>query len=264
MANFFVGYTTSSTYDSDYRDFEDTNQAHSPLLRGRSVGSSADTISSGYRWGNCLMFVLFAMMFACLWTIPYGVAGLSDSGPYKTQGMEYNNVGPIAWFPSAIIRVNKVLSDTVYTSSPDVVLSKSDSMFFQWQLPGSELTSCHIGVTVPGPEESLVANQVYISSGALDEIEIWNVSSFEPEASLSWNTRPKRISLLGTVAFSPGEGISGQQKVEDDRQLYSPGPRFSCGENATYTIEVACGACKVEFTQVPSSPALAFNLIQFG
>ncbi|EGN98533.1 hypothetical protein SERLA73DRAFT_183582 [Serpula lacrymans var. lacrymans S7.3] len=267
MAVYFASDNIPPVYDWDYREFEgDITHTRSPLLRNRNIGPSVDTVSLGFTWANCLIYCLLAMMLVFLYIIPYGIVGPSDPNPYQTQGSRHKDVVPISWFPSSIIRVNRALPDKVYASSPEVVLSESDSMFFQWQMPSSEATSCHIGITVPSPEERRVANQMYISSGPLhaSEIEIWNVTSFEPMPSLSWNTRPRRISFMGTVEFPLGHTTIDQQEVEDGRQLFSSEPRFSCGENATYTIELACGACRIKFKQVPSSSTLAFNLIQFG
>ena len=50
-------------------------------------------------------------------------------------------------------------------------------MFFQWHMSRSKLTSCYIDSIVPTPEDGLVANKTYTSSGSLNEIQIWNITT---------------------------------------------------------------------------------------
>lgn len=178
------------------------------------------------------------------------------------------------YFPGAIVRVNKALPDQLYTSGSHVMLSGNvsaslwpgatglfmsscqDSMFYQWHLHRSKFTSCYIDSVVPTPDDGLVANKTYSSSGSLTEIQVWNVTTpAEPMRSLSWNTRPQRVALMGTVAFLPESEKIKQLQFEDGWQSRLP-TRFSCGEKATITIEVACDGCRLEFEQLFSDPPL--------
>ncbi|KAG1765971.1 hypothetical protein EV702DRAFT_1151015 [Suillus placidus] len=171
-------------------------------------------------------------------------------------------------FPSAIVRVNKALPDQVYTSGSHVILSDSvngppcpkttqlvilfqDSMFFQWHLGRSRFTSCYIGSIVPTVEDGLAANKSYTSSGPIPEIQIWNVTTpAEGMMGLSWNTRPQRIALIGTVAFLPEKEKIEWLGLEDGWQSQLA-TRFSCGEEASViTVEIAYNSGRIEFEQL--------------
>jgi hypothetical protein len=129
-------------------------------------------------------------------------------------------------------------------------------MFYQWHIGPSKFSSCYIDSVVPTPEDGLAANKSYTSSGSLAKIQIWNVTTLaEGTMSLSWNTRPQRIALMGTVAFFPEKEKIEQLRLEDGWQSQLP-TRFSCGEKATVSIEVACDGCKLEFEQLFSIPPL--------
>jgi hypothetical protein len=168
------------------------------------------------------------------------------------------------FFPSAMVRVNKALPEQVYTSGSHVILSESDSMFFQWHLGRSKFTSCYIDSIVPTIEDGLAANKTYTSSGSITEIQIWNVTAPERMTSLSWNTRPRRIALMGTVAFLPEKEKIEQLGLEDGWQSQLA-TRFSCGKEASViTVEVACDNCRIEFEQLFSIPPLAFDLMEIG
>ena len=81
----------------------------------------------------------------------------------------------------------------------------------------SKLTSCYIDSIVPTLEDGLVANKTYTSSGSLNEIQIWNVTTrpAEPMKNMSWNLRPERIVLMGTIAFPPEKEKIEQLQLED-------------------------------------------------
>jgi hypothetical protein len=129
-------------------------------------------------------------------------------------------------------------------------------MFYQWHLRSSKFTSCYIDSVVPTLRDGLAANKSYVSSGSLARVQIWNTTT-PPEHMkiLSWNTRPQRIALMGTVAFLPEKEKIKQLKFEDGWQSQLP-TRFPCGEDATVSIEVACDGCRIEFEQLFSSPPL--------
>jgi hypothetical protein len=129
-------------------------------------------------------------------------------------------------------------------------------MFFQWKLRKSKFTSCYIDSVVPTPEDGRAANKTYTSSGSLTQIQIWNVTTpIETMRNLSWNSRPQRIALMGTVAFLPEKEKIEQLELEDGWQSLMP-TRFSCGEKATVSIEVTCEGCRLEFEQLFSTPPL--------
>lgn len=128
-------------------------------------------------------------------------------------------------------------------------------MIFQFRTSNPKFTSCYIDDFVPIPEEGLAANKTYTSSGSLTAIQVWNVTTPDPSRgikSLSWNTRPKRIALMGTVAFLPDKERVEKFDLEDGWELKAS-TRFPC---VIYTIEVACEGCTLEFDQIFSDPAL--------
>ncbi|KAG1850814.1 hypothetical protein DFJ58DRAFT_746375 [Suillus subalutaceus] len=188
----------------------------------------------------------------------YNIASASVSGKRNVQGLHQPNqfpgielVGgaqqkekaPKLFFPSAIVRVNKALPDQVYTSSSHVILSDSDSMFFQWHLGRSRFTSCYIDSIVPTVEDGLAANKSYTSSGTITEIQIWNVTTpAEGIMSLSWNTQPRRIndhkcvphqcrkeaSVRGSERFGKVRTYVRTVRETADREPHSGSVRAKC------------------------------------
>jgi hypothetical protein len=121
-------------------------------------------------------------------------------------------------------------------------------MFYQFHLPSTPLTQCFIAAIVPPREEMEAGNKSFSALGDISAIEVWNVTHPGRLTSLSWNTRPQRLELMGTVNFTSDQRESGWQLLE-------PTPRFACGKGF-YNIEVACSACRLEFLQIFSDPAL--------
>ncbi|KAJ6474135.1 hypothetical protein C8R45DRAFT_834891, partial [Mycena sanguinolenta] len=157
-------------------------------------------------------------------------------------------------FPTYITRVNAAAPDTVYDSGPSVVLSPTDSMIYHWRIR-SEWPICYIAGWVSPSKDLVAGHKSYISEGDVTSIQIWNV--FAPEdrtalKSLSWNARPVREYLLGTVNFT---SIDTQGRLEG-QQLRAPTPRFNCFGDTEITVEVVCTACRLKFNQVSSDPAL--------
>ncbi|KAF7354387.1 hypothetical protein MVEN_01127500 [Mycena venus] len=168
-------------------------------------------------------------------------------------------------FPTYITRVNAAVPDTVYESGHSVILSPTDSMIYHW-MTNSPWQMCYISGFV-SPSELLVAgNKSYRSEGDLSAIEIWNVTTPANTGTLtalSWNTRPARISLLGTVNFTSVEAQRRTLQL-DGQELRPPTPRFHCLGETEITVEVACKACHLEFEQVFSTPPLGFELLQLA
>ncbi|KAG2141415.1 uncharacterized protein EDB93DRAFT_1241772 [Suillus bovinus] len=248
------------------------------LLPGKHITSEYRTVDPPSKRLAWAALVLQVIAVICAYVL-YNIASASVSRQRNVQGLrqpnqnpgielvgspQQNQKAPKLYFPSAIVRVNKALPDQVYTSGSHVILSDSDSMFFQWHLGQSRFTSCYIDSIVPTVEDGLAANKSYTSSGSTTEIQIWNVTTVEGMTSLSWNTRPQRIALMGTVAFLPEKEKIEQLGLEDGWQSRLA-TRFSCGkEAAVVTIEVACDSCKIEFEQIFSIPPLAFDLMEIG
>jgi hypothetical protein len=74
---------------------------------------------------------------------------------------------------------------------------------------------CYITGWVSPSKDLIAGHKSYISEGNITSIEIWNLTAPEDRTklkALSWNTRPTRVSLLGTVNFT---GIDMQRGVWD-------------------------------------------------
>ncbi|KAG1876363.1 hypothetical protein F4604DRAFT_1680529 [Suillus subluteus] len=236
----------------------------------------ADPASKWSTWAKLGLSVIIVASACALYVISASNSGQHNAyglrQPSQYPGLELSEelgnkdrkAGPMTYFPNKIVRVNKALPDQVYTSGSHVILSDDDSMFFQWHLRKSKFTSCYIDSVVAPPEDGLAANKTYTSSGSLTHIQIWNVTTpTESMKSLSWNSRPQRIALMGTVAFLPQKEKIEQLELEDGWESLLP-TRFSCGEKMTVSIEVACEGCRLEFEQLFSFPPLAFDLTEIG
>lgn len=245
-----------------------------PSERFISKPREADPASerSVCQWAKLGLYVLTVACACSLYVTSARISGQHNAyglrQPSQFPGLEFAQElapkGPMTYFPSTIVRANKALPDQVYTSGSHVILSDDDSMFFQWHLRKSKFTSCYIDSVVATPEDGLAANKTYTSSGSLTQIQIWNVTTpTESMKRLSWNSRPQRIALMGTVAFLPEIEKTEQLELQDGWQALMP-TRFSCGEKMTVSIEVACKGCRLEFEQLFSSPPLAFDLIEIG
>ncbi|KAG1847091.1 hypothetical protein C8R48DRAFT_615858 [Suillus tomentosus] len=262
-----ASYSPLQMHDLDHQP-EDTEG--DILLPGKHTleHRTGDPSSKRPAWAALVLQVI-AVICACAL---YNVASASVSGqrniqklrqPSQFPGIELvgspqqKKRAPKLYFPSAIVRVNKALPDQVYNSGSHVILSDSDSMFFQWHLGPSKFTSCYIDSIVPTIEDGLAANKSYTSSGSITEIQIWNVTTpVEGMTNLSWKTRPQRIALMGTVAFLPEKEKIEQLGLEDGWQSQLA-TRFSCGkEAAVITVEVACNSCRLDFEQIFSVPPL--------
>ncbi|KAG1735315.1 uncharacterized protein EDB91DRAFT_1083769 [Suillus paluster] len=271
-----ASYSPLRTHDLEHQ-LEDSEDAN--LLPNKHFISEHCTaaVDPPFEWPAWTALGLSILAVVCACTVY--IASASVSGPRDAHGLRQPNQfpglefideprvkqkAPKMYFPSAIVRVNKALPDQIYTSGSHVILSENDSMFYQWHLGTSKFTSCYIDSVVPTPDDGLEANKTYTSSGSLTEIQIWNVTTpVEGMKRLSWNSRPQRIALMGTVAFLPEKEKIEQLHFEDGWQSQLP-TRFSCGKKATVSIEVACDSCKLEFEQIFSIPPLGFDLMEIG
>ncbi|KAG0705814.1 hypothetical protein DFH29DRAFT_1029081 [Suillus ampliporus] len=261
-----ASYSPLQMHDQEHQ-LEDSEDAI--LLPNKHFISEHHTTDPPSKWPAWATLGLSVLAVVCACMSYIASASVSEWGdarglyqPDQYPGLQF--IAPMMYFPSTIVRANKALPDQMYTSGSHVMLSENDSMFYQWHLGRSKFTSCYIDSVVPTPEDGLAANKTYISSGPLTEIQIWNVTTpVEGMTSLSWNTRPQQIALMGTVAFLPEKEKIGQLHFEDGWQSQLP-TRFSCGKQATVSIEVACDSCRLEFEQIFSIPPLGFDLIEIG
>ncbi|KAH7921605.1 hypothetical protein BV22DRAFT_1038486 [Leucogyrophana mollusca] len=197
---------------------------------------------------------------------PRFVASLRKVSPYPNVGDDTIDdamglkSAPKMWFPWYIVRANAAEPDRKYTTSSSVTLSPSDSMFYRFTMKNPANSTCYVTAAVPNAAKQLAGNKNYVSEGDVSAIEIWNVSYTDLPTELSWNTRPPRQSLLGTVNFAPPPDVYDPDDERDGMELRPPTPLFECGGNSRIAIEVACSDCRLSFEQVFSDPPLAFDV----
>ncbi|KAJ7122690.1 hypothetical protein C8R43DRAFT_933173 [Mycena crocata] len=168
-------------------------------------------------------------------------------------------------FPKYIVRANAAFPNKIYESGSSVVLSATDSMIYHWRTK-SKWPTCYIAGWVSPSAELVAGNKSYTSEGDVTSIQIWNLTAPANRDMLkimSWNTRPARLSLLGTVNFT---SIEIQRRIVDldGHELRPPAPRFDCLGVTEMTVEVVCTTCRLEFQQVFSDPALGFEFMQLA
>ncbi|GBE82096.1 hypothetical protein SCP_0404750 [Sparassis crispa] len=186
--------------------------------------------------------------------------------PYLEEGrknIHKNNKKkiPKMTFPASMVRANAADPNKVYHSGSSIVLSSSDSMFYHWRVKGSWPT-CYISGWVSPADKLGKAGKSYRVDGDVTAIEIWNVSS-PVTKSLSWNTRPQRLSLMGTVNFTARD-VQNRYRFLDGQELRDPTPRFDCSDETDVNIEISCASCRLEFEQIFSSPALGFEVLELA
>ncbi|KAJ7486202.1 hypothetical protein B0H11DRAFT_2017345 [Mycena galericulata] len=169
-------------------------------------------------------------------------------------------------FPTFMVRANAAAPDVVYESGSSVILSPNDSMIYHWRT-NSSWPKCYLTGWVSSPEELMAGHKTgYTSEGDITAIEIWNLSAPADRNTLktmSWNTRPERLSLLGTVNFT-SRAAQNRLGCLDAQEIKAPTPRFDCLGDTEITVELACVGCRLEFDQVFSMPPLGFELMQLA
>jgi hypothetical protein len=130
-------------------------------------------------------------------------------------------------------------------------------MFYHWNV-NTTWPRCYISGWVPPLKQLVEGNKSYISEGNVSAIEIWNVTSrTDPQLlkSMSWNSRPKRQSLMGTVNFTSHE-IQNRIDHLVGQELKMPTPLFDCSSEVYLTVEIACKSCRLQFDQIFTDPPL--------
>jgi hypothetical protein len=130
-------------------------------------------------------------------------------------------------------------------------------MFYHWKTK-SAWERCYIAGWVSPLNKLTAGGKSYSAEGDVMAIEIWNVSSptdWRSLKSMSWNTRPQRLSLMGTVNFTSQLDQKRYRKLSG-QQLKPPTPLFSCNGEVDLTVEVTCSACRLQFDQIFSDPPL--------
>jgi hypothetical protein len=130
-------------------------------------------------------------------------------------------------------------------------------MFYHWNV-NTTWPRCYISGWVSPFRKLVEGNKSYIAEGNVSAIEIWNVTSrTDPQLlkSMSWNSRPRRLSLMGTVNFTSHE-IQNRIDHLAGQELKMPTPLFDCSSEVYLTVEIACKSCHLQFDQVFTDPPL--------
>lgn len=185
--------------------------------------------------------------------------------------------------PRTLVRVNAAEPNRTYDAGSSVLLGPSvssvrcvtilsyndyyffgkDSMIYHWKANPGNWPRCYITACVATPDQLAAGHKSYTAEGDITAIEIWKVSTPQNSTSLqtlSWNTRPERLSLLGTVNFTSHYAQS-QVPALDGQELRWPTPLFNCSSMEDMAVEIACSACRLQFDQLSSFPALGQCLV---
>ncbi|KAH7913569.1 hypothetical protein BJ138DRAFT_605150 [Hygrophoropsis aurantiaca] len=214
---------------------------------------------------------------------PRYVATLRKVTPYPNMELDrMKEVGklkgaPMVWFPPYIVRANALQPDMAYTNSNTVTLSPTDSMFYHFTMKNPPDSRCYVIAVVPSPSSLANSTKSYSASGNLTGIQVYNISypalralqkqgeaSTPQNGGFTWNTRPPRQGLLGTVDFKPAMEADEWDVEADGNELRAPTPLFECGGRSSIAFEVACQDCRLEFDQILSMPAMAFDVAVIG
>lgn len=178
-------------------------------------------------------------------------------------------------------------SQTFATTVSDTYLFDcQDTMFYRWRGRPVNGSTCYIFAAVPPP--SILSDpstnpdntKWYSLSGDASAVQIWNVTRPTSRAtfdSMTYNTRPQRTQLLGTVNWTVDwsvwpdveENAKGVElnmgKHGEGWQLRDPTPRFPCETfGGEIMVEIACVGtdggegepCRLEFDQLFTDPML--------
>ncbi|KAG1764514.1 hypothetical protein EDD22DRAFT_845810 [Suillus occidentalis] len=235
-----ASYSPLQMHDLDHQQHEDAED--DTLLPGKHIASEHRTVDPASKLPAWTALALPVIAVICAFAL-YNIASASVSGQRGVQGLRQPNQFPGIELVDDPRQKQKGLDGTSVVPDTPLAISTASS-------------------TV---EDGLAANKSYTASGSITEIQIWNVTTpAEGIMSLSWNTRPQQIALMGTVAILPEKEKIEQLGLEDGWQSQLA-TRFSCGKKASVvTIEVACDSCNIEFEQLFSIPPLAFDLMEIG
>jgi len=162
-------------------------------------------------------------------------------------------------WPEQIARLSQKLKNAVYGSGTEVFISAEDSTIMRFHIPSNGTNTCAI---IWHPQPALGArNDDLETKGDITEIEVWSIIAPNPIVSpgasladldfdtLSWDTRPVRGELLGTLDLTARPNATTVD--------------FACPPEAEgLTVELRClrVACHVRFMQVPFVPKIGFEL----
>ncbi|KAH7922970.1 hypothetical protein BV22DRAFT_1130984 [Leucogyrophana mollusca] len=140
------------------------------------------------------------------------------------------------------------------SGEPQMILDSDRSLILQYIVRDFGLENCAISSRLPGPEVD-ASPKFYNKSGDIETMFLWSletpVDSVLRSADLTWSSRPRRQTLIGSLNLTLDRDFS---------------PFFPCPRRSVQTIELslACGSpgCTMEFWQDRSPPKLGFYIIQ--
>ncbi|KAF9061146.1 hypothetical protein BDP27DRAFT_1338555 [Rhodocollybia butyracea] len=175
---------------------------------------------------------------------PRTLNGLTILTPYPNKDQAdillASKKSPKMWFSGRIVNVNSNEPSRVKTPGSHVVISGTDSTFFHWVTNLSPTASCYIEAVVSNASALAAGGKTsYVSTGNISALEVWNVTAL-PKSGITWDTRPQRLNLLGTLNFTEDY----LRSYDTGWQLRDPTP----------------SGCWLEFETVFSDPPLSIDL----
>ncbi|KAF9002916.1 hypothetical protein BDQ17DRAFT_1425450 [Cyathus striatus] len=221
---------------------------------------------------SVLNLVLFPFTLTKFKDMPLSKEDL-DALPYPPKSLGLERAAKLltsspVWvrsWPTNIARLSQKLKNAVYGDGVQVFISVEDSTLFRFPIPSSTSGSRSCAISFTHLPEITGRFKDLHTKGDVSEIEVWSIVA--PNAlqsssksvsdihfdTLSWNTRPVRGELLGTLSLN--------QKPN------STTVAFGCPESGDdLVVEMRClrVACEVQFKQVHMVPRLGFELVRRG
>ncbi|KAJ7038981.1 hypothetical protein C8F04DRAFT_1088138 [Mycena alexandri] len=142
----------------------------------------------------------------------------------------------------------------IYPQEREFLVDEEVSTIAQFRILDFRMERCIAVLEIPSSADvhDFPNKTVALSDDSL-HLQIWLLDAaddIDPH-TLCWVTRPRRTSLLSTMAVRPGHNL-----------LESP--TFTCPARSLVTLEISCSTprCHLQFRQDKKSPRLAFFLRQ--
>ncbi|KZT23566.1 hypothetical protein NEOLEDRAFT_537335 [Neolentinus lepideus HHB14362 ss-1] len=156
---------------------------------------------------------------------------------------------PVMNYPMLISSVSERDPGEVDRNGTVVQIDGDHSSVMQFRVHDYGLERCTLNVTIPSPSE--LGHKPYLSSSNSQAIQVWRLADTDSPLrprTLSWRTKPARVTLMGTLNFAPGTS--------------SYLPWFSCKSNSLQAFEFSCPDCSVRFKQDHAAPLLGVMMYQ--
>ncbi|TDL29995.1 hypothetical protein BD410DRAFT_780511 [Rickenella mellea] len=147
----------------------------------------------------------------------------------------------------------------VHPDDRHFLISPTINTVAQFRVLDFGMESCQVAITLPPKSElgSFGTKKSIFLQTKVVKVDVFRLST--PNSAdlimthkLSWNTRPPRIGLLGTLDVRVGETVTT--------------PAFNCTSGSLETVEFACAeeepSCHIDFVQDRKKPRMAAMIVQ--